>query len=275
MGFIQAYRVKRTDANAIDRLNALSKRCLGKPNTGIKKFEFLEIKKSPLYCVEGEETNIYLLLDNTFLIEKSYEIFFWDFYFDELQKGVKALKNGEVMSVCPLKNTLKVFLTIVFKVERISFLNRRINCLLKGDEYADYYIRRKRNIVLVQAKRSYIPQGDYKEVYSLKDYNDLDKDKFYDRFGLNQIIDMSINKFDDYAPVIDSKLPSNKLFIYPVLLINEPIISFAVTTFIFNRKFEQMLSHRGIDKESAKWRINRLVVYMLVNWRDYKRHLTK
>ncbi len=260
MGFIQAYRVKKADKLAIERLNALSKRGLGKPNTGIKKFEFLEIKKSPLYFIEGEETNIYILLDNTFLIEKSYELFFWDFYFDVLKKeGVRIETWGGDVGLFFEEYTKGVF-NYCFEGHKDIFFKSTDQLLIAGKEYADYYIRRKRNIVLVQAKRSYVPQVDYKEVYSLKDFNDLDKDEFYDRFGLNQIVEMSINKFDEYASIIDSNLPKNKLFIYPVLLINEPIISFAITTFIFNQKFQQMLADFGIERESSMWRINRLVV---------------
>tara|TARA_R110002167_G_scaffold105083_1_gene270456 strand:+ start:4972 stop:6711 length:1740 start_codon:yes stop_codon:yes gene_type:complete len=260
MDFIQAYRVKKADKLAIERLNALSKRGLGKPNTGIKKFEFLEIKKSPLYCLEGKETNIYILLDNTFLIEKSYELFFWDFYFDMLnKKGVSIKKWGGEVGLFFEEYAKNIF-EYCFEGHKDIIFKSTNQLLIEGNEYADYYVRRKRNIVLVQAKRSYVPQEKYKEVYSLEDFNALDKDEFYKRFGLNQIVEMSIKKFDKYTSIIDPNMPTNKLFIYPVLLINEPIISFAVTTFVFNQKFEQMLASQGIDKDNAKWRINRLVV---------------
>ncbi|CAZ96845.1 hypothetical protein [Zobellia galactanivorans] len=260
LDFIQAYRVKKSDKLAIERLNALSKRGLGRANTGIQKFEFLEIKKSPLYCVESEETNIYILLDNTFLIEKSYELFFWDFYFEMLsKKGISIKKWGGDVGLF-FEEYAKGIFEYCFKDHKDIILKSTKQLLIDGTEYADYYIRRKRNVVLVQAKRSYVPQVDYKEVYSLKDFNELDKDEFYKRFGLNQIVEMSIKKFDDYASIIDPSLPTNKLFIYPVLLINEPIISFAVTTYIFNKKFEQMLARKGIEQENTKWRINRLVV---------------
>ena len=260
MEFIQAYRVKKADTLAIERLNALSQRGLGKPNTGIKKFEFLEIKKSPLYCVEGKDTNIYILLDNTFLIEKSYELFFWDFYFDMLKKkGVSIKKWGGEVGLF-FEEYAKGIFEYCFEGHKDIIFKSTNQLLIEGNEYADYYIRRKRNIVLVQAKRSYVPQEKYKEVYSLEDFNALDKDEFYKRFGLNQIVEMSIKKLDKYTSIIDPYIPTNKLFIYPVLLINEPIISFAVTTFVFNQKFEQMLASQGIDKDNAKWRINRLVV---------------
>lgn len=257
---IQAYRVKRTDKDFIERMNMLSLRGNGKPNTGIKKFEFLEIKKSPMYCVVGEEENIYILMDNTFLIEKCYELFFWDFFFDVLKKKGKRIEEwgGDVGLF--FEDYAKSVFEYCFNSHKDIILKSTNELLIEGTEYADFYIRRKRNIVLIQAKRSYVPQIGYKEVYSLEDFQNLNKDEFYDRFGLTQIVEMSINKFDEYAPRIDDRLPQNKLFLYPVLLINEPIISFAVTSFIFNKKFEELLEKYGIEKENKKWRISRLVV---------------
>ncbi|MBD0777765.1 hypothetical protein HPE56_08165 [Maribacter sp. ANRC-HE7] len=260
MAHIQAYRVKKTDTDVIKSMNALSKRGLGKPNSGIKKFEFLEIKKSPIYCLEGKVENIYMLMDNTFLIEKCYELFFWDFYFDVLRKSGKRIEEwgGEVGLF--FEDYAKNILDYCFKGHRDIVFKSTDELIVKGNEYVDYYIRRKRNLILIQAKRSYVPQIDYKEVHTLQDFNDLDKDAFYKRFGLYQIVEMSLDKFDEYVSTVDTNLPKNKLFIYPVLLINEPIISFAVTTYIFNKKFNELLAKFNIEKENSKWRINRLVV---------------
>lgn len=257
---IQAYRVKRTDKDFIDRMNMLSVRGNGKPNTGIKKFEFLEIKKSPMYCVVGEVENIYILMDNTFLIEKCYELFFWDFFFDILKKKGKRIEEwgGDVGLF--FEGYAKGVFEYCFNNHKDIVLKSTYELLIAGTEYADFYIRRKRNVVLIQAKRSYVPQIGYKEVYSLKDFENLKRDEFYERFGLSQIVEMSIKRFDEYAPEIDEGLPQNKLFLYPVLLINEPIISFAVTSYIFNKKFDELLEKNQIEKENKKWRISRLVV---------------
>ncbi len=257
---IHAFKVLKTNENIIKSMNALSKRGLGKPSTGVKKFEFLEIKKSPIYCVEGKTENIYILMDNTFLIEKCYELFFWDFYFDELRKKGKPIEEwgGEVGLF--FEDFAERIFKYCFKDRRDVVFKSTNELIIMGKEYVDYYIRRKRNIILIQAKRSFVPQINYKEVYTLQDFNDLDKEEFYKRFGLYQIVEMSLDKFDEYALTTDKGLPKNKLFIYPVLLINEPIISFAVTTFIFNKKFDELLIKHNIEKDNHKWRINRLVV---------------
>ena len=56
--------------------------------TDLKIFEFLNIKKSPLYKnsgKDGKDIITYLVLDNTLLIEKTYSLFINDFWFDYLK----------------------------------------------------------------------------------------------------------------------------------------------------------------------------------------------
>ncbi|NER09988.1 hypothetical protein [Muriicola jejuensis] len=260
---IQAYRVKKTNKLHIARMDMLSKRGGGKPNTGVKKFEFLEIKKAPLYKLEGAEgkdEDIYILMDNTFLIEKCYDLFFWDFYFDVLKpKGIKIEDWGSEVGKF-FEEYSDTILRRIFDKQKDINIKSTNELVVKGVEYADFLIRRKRQIVLIQAKRTFLPQIKYKEVYSLEDYKEINKEEFYERFGLNQIVDMSIARINEYLYEVDPNTPKSKLFIYPVLLINEPIISMGITTYIFNKKFYDLMNEKRIPLESKEYRISRLVI---------------
>jgi len=257
---LHVFKVNKTETTTVNRLDKLSSRDEGKASAGIKKFEFLEVKKSPFYKIEGVENNIYILMDSTFLIEKSYDLFFWDFYFDQLRPNGMNIKDwGNEVGQFFENYADKIFKN-AFKGHRDIIYKATDDLKVKGFEFADFYIRRKRQIVLIQAKRSFVPQLNFKEVNSLADFNNLDKEEFYNRFGLYQIVESTIETFFTYAPEIDPKLPKNKVFIYPVLLINEPIISMAVTQFIFNKKFEELLLAKKIERNSSRIRIDRLTI---------------
>lgn len=257
---IHAFYVPHKDKDSILRLNQFSQRGQGKPNTGIKKFEFLEIKKAPFYCAQGKDHNIYVLMDNGFFLEKCYDLFFWDFYFDQLAKSGINLKTWGGYVGIFFEEHIESLLRYSFGDQRDVVLRTTDQLLLRGKEYADFYIRRKRQLIIGQAKRSYLPQNIFKEVYSLDDYKNIDKEKFYERFGLYQLVETSLKEFENYAKSIDPKLPNNKLFIYPVLLVNDPVVASPIVSFNFDKKFAKLLEEQGIDRDNDKWRVNRLTV---------------
>lgn len=263
---LQCFKVPISDTDAVSRLDKLSIRGSGSPNAGLKKFEFLEIKKAPFFKYPGEENNIYILMDNIFFAEKSYDLFYWDFFFDKLADGLnrkereRTLKNwGGVVG--------RFFEDYIKSIIEYSFAEHKdivFKCtsdleVENGDEFADFYIRRKRQIIVGQAKCSFIPV-EYKEVYSLENYNQINQDRFFERFGLYQLVDTTIANFRNYALQIDNGLPLNKVFIYPVLITNEPIISNGVTSQVFDTRFKELLVERDIDLDNASIRINRLTV---------------
>jgi predicted RNA-binding protein len=74
----------------VDILDAFSKRNVtGKiEKTDLKIFDFMEIKKNPLFRASDEYNRnliTYLILDNKLLLEKTYSLFINDFWFDYLK----------------------------------------------------------------------------------------------------------------------------------------------------------------------------------------------
>lgn len=264
---LHCFKVPITDIETINRLDKLSQRGAGRPNVGLKKFEFLEIKKGPFYRCPGKENNIYLLMDNMFFIEKAYDLFYWDFFFDKLAKGLnqkkreKALKNWGGVVGRFFEDYLKSILEYSFNNHKDIVLKCTDELLVdNGDEFADFYVRRKRQVIVGQAKCSFLPQIGYKEVYSLDDYNNISQEEFFGRFGLYQLVDTTIANFREYALQIDQGLPKNKVFVYPVLITNEPIMANGLTSQVFNKKFNDLLIERGIEIDNKSCKINRLTV---------------
>lgn len=264
---LQCFKVPLTDVATITRLDKLSQRGAGRPTIGLKKFEFLEIKKSPFYKSAGEENNIYLLMDNIFFIEKAYDLFYWDFFFDKLAIGLnkrkreKALKNWGGVVGRFFEEYLKSILEYSFSEHKDIILKCTDELLVdNGDEFADFYIRRKRQVVVGQAKCSFLPQIDYKEVYTFDDFKQINQKEFFGRFGLYQLVDTTIINFRKYAHEIDDRLPKNKVFVYPVLVTNEPIIASGLCSQVFGEKFKELLNEKGIEVDNESFRINRLTV---------------
>lgn len=263
---LHCFYVDNTDEESISRLDKLSVRGKGKPNEGLRKFEFMEIKKSPFYKVEGDEKSIYVLMDNIFLIEKVYDLFYWDFFFDKISVGLNrrdresALKKwgGEIGLF--FESYIKSILDYIYKGrEDIVYKTAEELKLDDNNEFSDLYIRRDNNVIVGQAKCSYISQIKYKEVYSLDDYYNLDKDEFYKRFGLFQLVDTTILKFENYIEKIDCSSPSS-VTVYPVLVVNEPIVSNVIFPKVFAEKFKNELRKKGFNFENENFNLKRLIV---------------
>jgi len=264
---LHCFKVPVSDTVTISRLDKLSIRGTGSPNLGLKKFEFLEIKKGPFYKYPGEETNIYILMDNIFFVEKVYNLFYWDFFFDKIGKGLNQRKRERELKKWGgivgrfFEDYIKSILEYSFSEHKDVVLKCTDNLKVEnGDEFADFYIRRKRQITVAQAKCSFLPQIDYKEVYNFKDFESINQEEFFGRFGLSQLVDTTIANFIEYATQIDKGLPKNKVFIYPILITNEPVLSVGITSQVFDDRFKYLLSEKGLEIENESYRINRLTV---------------
>jgi len=223
-------------------------------------FEFLSLKKSPLYKNEiddGKEIITYLVLDNTLFIEKTYSLFINDFWFDYLKPNNICNRSDWGSFIGNI--FFEPFLENIFKN---CFLNNKRTILKSSDnlkfklngskevEYADFYIRDKNKIILAEAKSNYLPLiNGYKTVNTISDYKSLDLDGFYKSYGLTQLASKTIKHFHDYKKYLnDNSLNLNrKVKIFPLLIVNDPIFSSGYTSFAFRNKFIELLKKEKID----------------------------
>lgn len=238
----------------------------------LKLFDFLEIKKSPLFRKEeNDDDNIisFVVMDNILFVEKTYSLFINDFWFDYLkEKGICNRTDwGNFIGTAYFEPFLENHFQESFSskpshiVRSTDQLKFKINN--QSIEYADFYIREKQNIILAQAKSNYLPiVNGYKTVSTIEEYKKLDLKKFYKDYGLTQLINITIKEFYKYKKLIDDIdfNSERKVQLYPLLIVNDPIFSSSFSFFAFRRKFDEMLEVEGINRKSKEHNIKPLSI---------------
>lgn len=283
--------VPRTEKDAIVILDKLSERQdYTVPATNdIRIFDFFDLKKSPVYHNNdfGQEYELrsYVVLDNIFFIEKMYSLFVNDFWFD-------YLKPNEICNRTDWGNFIgatffEPFLEDIFinSLQGQAFYTYKSTADLKISltgqseiEYADFYLRKGNKIALIEAKSNYIPmvQG-YKTIQTVEDYRNLNLSKFYKDFGLSQLTSKTVKYFHDYKMSIgDVGLNENKrVHLYPILLVNEPILSSTYVSFAMRRRFLKLLETEGIDVSNEQHAIKPLIILNVTELQSMEETLNK
>lgn len=272
----------------VDILDAFSKRNVtGKiEKTDLKIFDFMEIKKNPLFrTIDEYNRNLitYLILDNKLLLEKTYSLFINDFWFDYLKPFNICNRNdwGNFIGDKFFEPFIENIFSEAFRDNpRVVF--RHTNDLkfkLDGRneiEYADYYIREKNKIILAEAKSNYLPLvNGYKTVKTLEDFDKIDFEKFYKDYGLIQLAKKTIKEFHNYKHYIKDPLFdfSRKVHLYPTLIVNDFIFSSGYTSMAFKRKFESLLLSENIEIENELHKIHPLTIINVADLQNIKMSL--
>lgn len=251
----------------------------------LKKFDFFPLKKSPLYkCKQQDDKDLisYIVLDEGFYIEKSYSIFINDFWFDYLKPN--NVKTREEWGSFIGSEFFEPFIEEILKE---SFSNapktilRSTNQLLfnvegRPIEYADFYVRDKQKIALFEVKSGFMPlDHGYKTVATIDDYRNLDLNKFNKDYGLAQLAEKTVKKFHLYKnQIADPEFNSTrKVHIYPVVVVNDPIISSGIMPFILKRKFNELLEKEGIAKKEERHLINDLCIINISHLQEMEQKL--
>jgi hypothetical protein len=219
----------------------------------------LSLKKNPVKLY-GESK--YVVLDYSFLINKSYMLLLNDFWFDKI-KGIKNQDGSNKYNINVYRGTFGYFFESYVKellLKSFHFLKHPKPFLFndlkfttkQGDiEIADIYIRQKKKVIIGQVKSISIYDkekfsGDISEMYR------NDREKFFSDFGLGQLID-SINYLNTHSDLFDSKISTlAKLTIYPVLIVNEDLFKTPLFTNIFKIRFEEIIEQVKNDRFDIK-----------------------
>lgn len=253
---------------------------LGQPEA----LDFLALKKAPLFKSRRPITGgviTYIILDTKLLADKLYSLFVNDFWFDYVKP--KSICSRKVYGGLIGKNFFEPFidkmLTYSFKNnKRITYLPPAFLTIPKSGgehELADFYIRQSKNVMLIQAKSNYLPLVKYKTVVTLDDFEKLDRDEIFERFGLNQLIEKSISKFNELRDRIPDKglKKIKKVSLYPILLVNEPIISAQFSTLALRSRFSSMLEKAAIPTDSDRLIIHELCVMNIADLQSMEQSL--
>ena len=211
----------------------------------------LSVKKTPFYKESGFR---YLVLDINFLVNKSYNFFINDFWFDFLKPQLNT--NGkEKFSYKHYRSAFGMFLESYLKEifqNSFSFLNHpkpllfddlKINTSKGSIEVADIYIRQNNKIIIGQVKSSSIYDnekfsGDINVLYR------NNREKFFIDFGVNQTID-SINNILAYSSSFDKQLNFNKkLEFFPIIVVNEKIFQTPFMPNLMYIRFNELIKQK-------------------------------
>lgn len=248
--------------------------------------DFLQLKKSPVYWngnVDANGIHLFFILDGILFMEKIYSLFFNDFWFDYLKP--KKICNrtdwgdfiGSKFFESHINDILKRSYINNNRVTYLESENLYVNIPGQGRvEFADFYLRDRNEVLLVEAKSQYMPNiGGFKSVNTLQDFQNVDRDDFYKRFGMDQLIHKVVRHFND----IKDQLPDpdlqkkGKPHIYPALILNEPIISLGFANFAFRRRFERLLHQNNIPIETEYYRIMPLSILNIMELMDIEETL--
>lgn len=199
-----------------------------------------------------------------------YDLLINDFWFDYLKP--KKICNRTDWGSFIGNNFFEPFLTELFEKsfknnKRIIFRHTDdLKFTLDGKnqiEYADFYIRSKNKIILIEAKSNYLPQvNGYKTVLTKDDYLKIDIDKFYKDYGITQLACKTIKDFHSYKHKIkdyEFKV-DEKVELFPTLVVNDHIFSSGYSSMAFKKKFEELLLNEGIEFETQNHKIYPLTI---------------
>lgn len=246
----------------------------------IKTLDFLSVKKSPIFSWEplsSDEFTGFVVLDMAFLLEKMDSFFINDFWFD-------YLKDKSHFNRTDWGNFIgsKFFEPLVNDVISHTFKNKKdytvkmlddlkITLPRKSEiEIADVYIRHKQKIACIEVKSNYINMIDgYKSVTTVDEFKALNMNKFYKSFGLTQMVD-TMKNFHIYKKYLNDKGLNlkRKIHLYPMILVNEPILSSGLFNFPLRQQFEKMLFEENITLKSQDHYIWPLVIMNIEEFQE-------
>lgn len=248
--------------------------------------DFLQLKKSPVFW-EGSANekgiHLFIILDGILFIEKIYSLFINDFWFDYLKPKKVCNRKiwGDFVGSVFFEPFIHDIMSRIYKEnDRVKYLNSSnlfINVPGKGKvEYIDFYLRDKNKVLLIEAKSQNMPNIDgYKNVNTIEDFQALDKEKFYERYGLYQLAEKTISQFEIAKKSLpDFELRSKgKVVIYPTLILNDPILSLGFSNLAFKKKFERVLKDKGILTNTRDYRIKPLSIINIMELMDMEESL--
>ncbi|TKC08041.1 hypothetical protein FA048_12825 [Pedobacter polaris] len=217
-------------------------------------FKLLNIRKNPFF---KRDKNNFMLLDISILLEKAYQQFINDFYFDFLRN--KQLSNGSPFTMQDYKAIIGYFFEdYIEKNLRYSFNDHRNFVLRTFDqlkikidkkliECGDVYLRNHNRIMLAEVKSTSIYD---KEKYSgnISELYKSNRAKFFKDFGIDQLVN-NIKSFKRNFTDIDVNIIEHQtLRIWPVIIFNERSLQTPFMAHIFNKRFSELMN--GYDDKS-------------------------
>lgn len=229
---------------------------------GHSPLETLNVKKNPFWNIGDGK---FLLLDIQFLIDKCYHSLINDLWFDHLKP--KGLNRASFMGV--IGYFFEEYIGRKFKECHPKW--RRPPIMVADElktkigkneiELADVYLRHSKKVLVGQIKVSAINSKD-KYTFNEGGIFRINRNEFYKTFGLTQMVENTIHHLVNNSTLFDENFPSSeKVEIYPILIVNERLLLNPTMNLIFQDYFiEQMKDHFVGDIQAPIERTGNLIV---------------
>jgi hypothetical protein len=99
-------------------------------------------------------------------------------------------------------------------------------------------------------------------VNTVEDFNELDLNSLYKRFGLYQLTDKTVARFLELKHLIpdDTTAKNSVIEVYPILLVNEPIFSLGYAQCALRAKFKSRIKELAILESSQRLAVSELII---------------
>lgn len=233
------YRISKDDIDWLNKLDFLSNRYL---DTAKSEFNLVEIKRSPFYKILTTKEHDYVLLDNQFLIDKIYDIFINEFFFNYLKpKGVKIEDYKGVIGIffheyasSILERTLSEKYLVYKSLDQL-----KVNSSKGERELADIYFRQNKRVMIGEIKVTNLTSEQFEG--NIDSFFCNGRDEFYKRFGLSYLVS-SVERFCNEPTLFEDKNTAERYSIFPVLVLNEKYVQAPIIPEIFKKEFDAKLS---------------------------------
>lgn len=218
-----------------------------------KKIErLIGIKKSPFIKIDED---VFVLADNTLLLEKGCNQMINDFWFD-------CLKHTQIQISYYKGEFGRFFENYISNILRNSLTGHK-HCKYKSlkeltykedgkeKELADIYARYNNKIFIAEIKGGILNDdakygGDFLSLYN------KDRNAFFDKFGMGQLVD-SIRKLPIYAQNFDSSFPiKNAYSVYPSIIVYDRALQTPLMAEVFNKRFQELIGNISASKMRIK-----------------------
>lgn len=218
----------------------------------------ITLKKSPFF---KQDDLTYVLLDNTFLLNKCYSSFINDFWFNWLKNMIDN-KGRSIYSIMHYKGDIGYFFedyveTIVKNSFRLlhnpppmCFKDLIVSSSLGQLEIADIYIRMGNCVLVGQVKSGSIYDN---EKYS-GDINTLykeDRDRFFSEFGVNQTLESLHKILKNYEKIDPDLSLYDELFFFPVIIVQEILFQTPLIPSLLNIRFQELLVTENLSPHNV------------------------
>lgn len=219
-------------------------------------YDFTRFRECPLIKINENE---YQIICKSFLAEKIYSSVFYNF--NEINKTLDAdIKIKDFFQDFTTNFSEKcLFLSVLNKIFKrrccIKYSDAEFKEKGFSDGVPDFYVRNGNKVFLFETKdlkfSAEIKQSlDFDKIEKYLQKKLLKKDNGSDT-GIGQLINsikkLAINEFP-----VDNNYKANKLMIYPILVLNDPIYCLPGFNYILNLWFQKGISDVGLDHMQIK-----------------------